>query len=207
MQTLSPTISPAIAKTITPRVSASEAASLSAIADSSVLQTALAGLDASLNDELDRYRHWLENGQTISYLNPFRPRAVSTQSIWTSPSLSDALSPIAPISETNSDRRTIQMPIMPPMATTTSPAINIASAELHQYKGLDSIDNFENPSFNEYADDGMGINSSTMATGQDDDEILQSFANDYADSYQESVDADNQIPIPSAPPEKVHYAA
>lgn len=87
---------------------------LPAIAQSSVLQTALAGLDASLNDELDRYRHWQDNGQTISYLNPFRPRAVSTQSIWTSPSLSDALSPIAPITEsTPNDRRTIQMPVMP----------------------------------------------------------------------------------------------
>ena len=41
-----------------------------------------------------------------------------------------------------------------------------------------------------------------MARGQDDDEILQRFANDYADSYQESIDADNQIPIPSAPSEK-----
>ena len=116
MQTLSPTISPTISRTYNPRGTDAETDFLSAIAQSSVLQTALAGLDASLNDELDRYRHWQDNGQTISYLNPFRPRAVSTQSIWTSPSLSDALSPIAPITDsTTSDRRTIQMPVMPPM--------------------------------------------------------------------------------------------
>jgi hypothetical protein len=37
-----------------------------------LLQKALDGLDTSLDEELDRYRHWQENGQTFSYLNPFR---------------------------------------------------------------------------------------------------------------------------------------
>ena len=140
MQTLSPTISPTISKTSNQRVTNSETDLLPAIAQSSGLQTALAGLDASLNDELDRYRHWQANGQTISYLNPFRPRAVSTQSIWTSPSLSDALSPISPIVDptTNGDRLTIQMPVMPPIGSgaSTNSSINISTAELHNFQGL-----------------------------------------------------------------------
>ena len=135
MQTLSPTISPTISKTSNQRVTNLETDLLPTIAQSSVLQTALAGLDASLNDELDRYRHWQENGQTISYLNPFRPRAVSTQSIWTSPSLSDALSPLTPIDPHEHEQRTIQMPVMPNLGTVSSPSINISAAELHRYKG------------------------------------------------------------------------
>ncbi|NMF57593.1 SPOR domain-containing protein [Pseudanabaena yagii] len=231
MQTLSPTISPTISPKISqtnPRVTDAETDFLPAIAQSSVLQTALAGLDASLNDELDRYRHWQENGQTISYLNPFRPRAVSTQSIWTSPSLSEALSPLTPPVEVNSDRRTIQMPVMPPLGTNTTDAI--ANAELHQYRGLD-LDSLDSPShsginadldravayaqsLHGYGDASMGINSPsdapniepTMAQipAPDDDEILQSFANDYsnnyADNYQDSVN--QEYPYPAPPAEK-----
>ncbi|WP_019501739.1 hypothetical protein [Pseudanabaena sp. PCC 6802] len=37
-----------------------------------LLQTALSSLDTSLDEELERYRYWLENGQTFSYLNPFK---------------------------------------------------------------------------------------------------------------------------------------
>jgi hypothetical protein len=37
-----------------------------------LLKKALDGLDTSLDEELDRYRHWQENGQTFSYLNPFK---------------------------------------------------------------------------------------------------------------------------------------
>jgi hypothetical protein len=235
MQTLSPTISPTISPKISqtnPRVTDAETDFLPAIAQSSVLQTALAGLDASLNDELDRYRHWQENGQTISYLNPFRPRAVSTQSIWTSPSLSEALSPLTPPIDINSDRRAIQMPVMPPMGANapTVDVVNIANAELHQYKGLD-LDSVDNPSHSDinadldravayaqslhgYGDVPMGINSPsdapniapTMAQvpAPDDDEILQSFANDYAnnyaDNYQDSVN--QEYPYPSPPAEK-----
>ncbi|GBO56411.1 serine/threonine protein kinase [Pseudanabaena sp. lw0831] len=190
-----------------------------AIAQSSVLQTALAGLDASLNDELDRYRHWQDNGQTISYLNPFRPRAVSTQSIWTSPSLSDALSPIAPIADpTTSDRRTIQMPVMPPMGTglLANPSINISAAELHNFKGLETLHSLESlngTGFEQdlpYAQDmngygeASGLTSPTMARAPepDDDDILQSFANDYADSSQENVEEESAYPIPNAPNEK-----
>lgn len=231
MQTLSPTISPKISQP-NPRVTNAETDFLPAISQSSVLQTALAGLDASLNDELDRYRHWQENGQTISYLNPFRPRAVSTQSIWTSPSLSEALSPLTPPVDINSDRRTIQMPVMPPIganAAVAADAINIANAQLHQYRGLD-LDSLDSPSHSginadldkavAYAQslhgyaDGSGINtpidaphiSPTMAQvpPPDDDEILQSFANDYAnnyaDNYQDSVN--QEYPYPTPPAEK-----
>jgi hypothetical protein len=222
MQTLSPTISPTISKTSNQRVTNSETDLLPAIAQSSVLQTALAGLDASLNDELDRYRHWQANGQTISYLNPFRPRAVSTQSIWTSPSLSDALSPIAPIVDptTNSDRRTIQMPVMPPIGTVSAvnPSINISTAELHNFRGLEALQSLENlndaglgqdlpyaQDMNGYGDATNGsLNSPTMAKipVPDDDDILQSFANDYADHYQESVDQESAYAVPNAPTEK-----
>ena len=212
MQTLSPTISapisPAIAKAANPRVSNVEADFLPALSQSLVLQTALTGMDASLNDELDRYRHWQANGQNISYLNPFRPRAISTQSIWTSPSLSDALSPIAPLTDNNSDKRSIQMPVMPPLAMSASPSINISSAELHKYKGLDSFNNLENTgldetsayaqNLNDYAGAGMDFDSPTMAKvpAPDDDEILQSFANDYSESYQDSINQESQVPIP-----------
>ncbi|WP_434687445.1 hypothetical protein [Pseudanabaena minima] len=222
MQTLSPTISPTISKTSNQRVTNSETDLLPAIAQSSVLQTALAGLDASLNDELDRYRHWQANGQTISYLNPFRPRAVSTQSIWTSPSLSDALSPIAPIVEpaTNSDRRTIQMPVMPAIGTVSAvnPSINISTAELHNFRGLEALQSLENLSdagvetdlpyaqdMNGYGEATSGsMNSPTMAKipAPDDDDILQSFANDYADHYQDSIDQESAYPMPNAPTEK-----
>ena len=161
MQTLSPNISSKSPKSSqsNPRGNDSET-DLPAIAQSSVLQTALAGLDASLNDELDRYRHWQENGQTISYLNPFRPRAISTQSIWTSPSLSEALSPLAPPVDINSsDRRTIQMPMMSSLEANpdaVNQSINIANAELHQYKGLD-LDSLESP--HGYGDEPNGINA------------------------------------------------
>ncbi len=231
MQTLSPTISPTISPKISqpnPRVTDAATDFLPAIAQSSVLQTALAGLDASLNDELDRYRHWQENGQTISYLNPFRPRSVSTQSIWTSPSLSEALSPLTPPVEINSDRRTIQMPVMPPLGANATDAI--ANAELHQYRGLDldSLDSNSHSGTNAdldravayaqslhgYGDASIGINSPTDAPNieptmaqipaPDDDEILQSFANDYANNYADNYqESDNQeYPYPAPPAEK-----
>jgi hypothetical protein len=181
------------------------------------LQTALAGLDASLNDELDRYRHWQANGQTISYLNPFRPRAISTQSIWTSPSLSDALSPIEPIADqnTNSDRRTIQMPVMGKVSASSpsiSPSINISTAELHNFRSLEnlhSLENLENTheetaydqDRNGYGNSTLGLNSAKVPEPSDDD-ILQSFANDYGDHYQDSTDQEVAYPIPSAPNEK-----
>ena len=218
MQTLSPTISPTISRAYNPRGTDAETDFLPAIAQSSVLQTALAGLDASLNDELDRYRHWQDNGQTISYLNPFRPRAVSTLSIWTSPSLSDALSPIAPISDPTSDRRTIQMPVMPAIGTglPANPSINISAAELHNFKGLETLHSLESLNGNGFEQDlpyaqdmngygeASGMTSPTMAKvpEPDDDDILQSFANDYADSYQENVDQESTYPIPNAPNEK-----
>ena len=232
MQTLSPTISPNITPTIAKKVA--DADILPAIAQSSVLQTALAGLDASLNDELDRYRHWQANGQTISYLNPFRPRAISTQSIWTSPSLSTALSPNAPEIEapiTHSDRHSIQMPVMPSISANISPAnissANISSAELHQYRGLDTLDQLEtiaehlpngenhhgeNHGENHRHEDNSPYTQNVHSYGDapkmaqnsmlDDDEILQSFANDYANSYQDTENQHNQVPIPSAPPER-----
>ncbi|PZU97774.1 MAG: hypothetical protein DCE90_06755 [Pseudanabaena sp.] len=202
MQTLSSPISPTISRKS--KVADAEPDFLPAIAKSSALQTALAGLDASLNDELDRYRHWQDNGQTISYLNPFRPRAVSTQSIWTSPSLSEALYPamISSSVEPQSDRRTIQMPVMPPIgAVDTGLVANISAAELHRYKGLEDLQKIENDlvdersayiqDMNGYGEDTLGSdrpNSPKMAQlpQPDDDDILQSFANDYAEQYQEA---------------------
>jgi hypothetical protein len=206
MQTLSPTISPTIAKLNNSKIADPENDFLPAIAQSSVLKTALAGLDASLNDELDRYRHWQENGQTISYLNPFRPRSISTQSIWTSPSVSEALSPITPL-ERSSERHPLQMPVMPPMGTGSS--INISMAELHSYRGIEDLKTVEN------RPDDHGINlpyvenlhkgepeptrmdSPTMAQvpEPDEDQILQSFINDYAEINQDNPYQDFE-PIP-----------
>ncbi|MEI6064177.1 MAG: hypothetical protein WCQ26_06265 [Pseudanabaena sp. ELA748] len=199
MQTLSPIISPTISKST--RGTDTETSSLPAIAQSAILHTAMSGLDASLNDELDRYRHWQTNGQTISYLNPFKPRAVSTQSIWTSPSLSDALSPIEPISESNiqsdvrGDVRTIQMPVMPPMglefSNNSSP--NLSIAELHNYRGLEDLYRSESFTENGIAEDMQGYT---------DDDILQSFANDYPDQYHDSTPQEVEYPLPSAPNER-----
>ncbi|OIP70469.1 MAG: hypothetical protein AUK48_13695 [Oscillatoriales cyanobacterium CG2_30_44_21] len=187
------------------------------IAQSSALKTALSGLDASLNDELDRYRHWQDNGQTISYLNPFRPRAVSTQSIWTSPSLSEALYPaIASPVESQGDHRKIQMPVMPPMGTGEGLSASISAAELHRYRGLEDLQNLENEIADErldYAQDMNGYGEATLAGDRpnspkmaplpqpDDDDILQSFANDYAEQYQEAANQDF-APIPNATNER-----
>ncbi len=230
MQTLSPTISPTISKTNNSKVTNAETDFLPVIAQSSALQTALTGLDASLNDELDRYRHWQDNGQTISYLNPFRPRSISTQSIWTSPSLSDALSPIAPVTDPNtSSARTIQMPVMPPIGSVSpaNPSIDLSTAELHNFRGLESLQSLEQLSgdtslerdfastqnMNGYGgatistEATSGFSSPTMAKvpEPDDDDILQSFANDYAEHYQDSADSfdqDSVYPVSNSPNEK-----
>jgi len=226
MQTLSPTISPTISRTSNPKVTVAETDSLPAITQSSALQTALAGLDASLNDELDRYRHWQDNGQTISYLNTFRPRSISSQSIWTSPSLSDALSPIAPVTDPNTiSARTIQMPVMPPIGSVSlaNTSIDLSTVELHNFRGLESLQSLEQLSsdtsldrdltrvqnMNGYGDATISgdvtssISLPTMAKlpEPDDDDILQSFANDYAEHYQDSadsVDQDSVYPVPNA---------
>lgn len=214
MQTLSPTISSKSSQANP--VGTKAETDLPAIAQSSVLQTALAGLDASLNDELDRYRHWQENGQTISYLNPFRPRAISTQSIWTSPSLSEALSPLTPPVDINSsDHRTIQMPMMPALGANPNAinqSINIAAAELHQYSygGSPSSTNADLDKAVAYAQslqhgyvDGSGVNTANNAPTMaqmpepDDDEILQNFANNYQDNYQDLGNQRHEYPIPT----------
>ena len=206
MQTLSPTISSTTHLTTSPEVTKPETNLLSAIAQSQVLQISLSDMDASLNDELDRYRHWQANGQTISYLNPFRPRAVSTQSIWTSPNmlLSETLSPIASSTEANSDRRTIQMPVMPPIGQSPNISAVISAAELHRYTGqnLDSLENLGLDEAPPYIDFGIETNSPTMAKvpEPDDDEILQSFADDYANDYQNSINQETEVPAFSAPP-------
>ncbi|MFZ4555112.1 MAG: SPOR domain-containing protein [Pseudanabaena sp.] len=233
MQTLSPTISPTITRkvnNINSKVADTEANLLPAIAHSSVLQTALSGLESSLNDELDRYRHWQANGQTISYLNPFRPRVISTQSVWASPSISEALLPPLEPPVDKRDQRTVQtavqMPVMPPLA-------NI-STEITANQGLDKSnkpDNFSNPNtgvgidnafastqtLNTYpnyaiaSDANIGNVSSDNSSGnfsagtkisEPDDDILQNFANDYANHYQNSINEESQIPIPHAPLER-----
>ena len=230
MQTLSPTISPTITRKVNnlnSKVADTEANLLPAIAHSSVLQTALSGLESSLNDELDRYRHWQANGQTISYLNPFRPRVISTQSVWASPSMSEALlPPLEPPVDKHPDQRTIQMPVMPPMAK--------ISTETNDNQGLDNSENISNANTGISAGIGAGIDNAfasnqtlsnypnyaiasdantgnissdnfsagTKNSEPDDDDILQNFANDYANHYQNSINEDSQIPIPSAPTQR-----
>ena len=70
MQTLSPNL---INRTSGALESKSTEDDLPSISQSPVLQAALVGLDVALDDELERYRHWQGNGQTFSYLNPFKP--------------------------------------------------------------------------------------------------------------------------------------
>ena len=229
MQTLSPTISPIITRKVNPNLNAkatdAEAYLLPAIAHSSVLQTALSGLESSLNDELDRYRHWQANGQTISYLNPFRPRVISTQSTWASPIMSEALLPPLEPPVDHRDQRIVQMPVMPPLA-------NI-STEINANQGLDRSNNPENFSNSHAGIDNAFASTQTLNTypnyaiasdahtgnitgnvspdnfsagtnnsEPDDDDILQNFANDYANHYQNSINEESQIPIPSAPLER-----
>jgi hypothetical protein len=110
------------------------------------------------------------------------------------------------------------MPVMPPMGAglPANSSINISAAELHNFKGLESLQSLESFSgrgFEQdspYAQDMNGYGeSSSMASPTmarvpepDDDEILQSFANDYADSYQQPIEQESAYPIPSAPNEK-----
>jgi hypothetical protein len=47
------------------------------LAQSSMLRSALSGLDTTLDDELSRYHHWQENGQSFSYLNAYQPLQLS----------------------------------------------------------------------------------------------------------------------------------
>ncbi len=222
MQTLSP-ISPT--KT-SQRVAYAEAESTSAIANSPILQTALNGLDANLNDELDRYRHWQENGQTISYLNPFRPRTVSGDSLWTAASLAE-LSPIAATGDFNSDPRhpnsasTLKMPMMPTLHT--MPPLNEQVSEFTNlsYENLTNLEAYVEQQAQRQSNARLNIESSaeplniptpeiTKPIAQpstlDDDDILQNFANDYAEYY-----GDNEqnlaapVPqMPSAPKSALH---
>ena len=237
MQTLSPTISPTITRKVNPNINSkatdAEASLLPAIAHSSVLKTALTGLESSLNDELDRYRHWQANGQTISYLNPFRPRAISTQSVWASPSMSEALLPPLEPPVDKQDQRTsqmsgqmpgqmsVQMPVMPPLGK--------ISTEINANQGLDKSNNQDNfsssntgidnafastqtlntyPNYAITSDSNAGnvspdnFSAGTKNSQPDDDEILQNFANDYANHYQNSINQESQIPIPKTSVEK-----
>ena len=233
MQTLSPTISPTITRKVNPNINSkatdAEASLLPAIAHSSVLKTALTGLESSLNDELDRYRHWQANGQTISYLNPFRPRAISTQSVWASPSMSEALLPPLEPPVDKQDQRTVQtsgqmsvqMPVMPPLGK--------ISTEINANQGLDKSNNQDNfsssntgidnafastqtlntyPNYAITSDSNAGnvspdnFSAGTKNSQPDDDEILQNLANDYANHYQNSINQESQIPIPKTSVEK-----
>jgi hypothetical protein len=200
MQTLSPTISPTLPKSPHSHPLQDH---VPAIAQSETLQTALAGLDANLNDELDRYRHWQQNGQTISYLNPFRPRAVPSQSIWTAPNLSEVLNASSsseakePLSSTHSARSAIQMPIMPPLSS-VHPLTNVPSPDL----AANAPDSPYYPEA-EVAESYANRPEPMMATTPplDDDDILQNFANDYAESFDnpQSNFADAQVSSPVYP--------
>ena len=224
MQTLSP-ISPTIAKPSS-RVTNPETELAPAIAQSPLLQTALSGLEASLNDELDRYRHWQENGQTISYLNPFRPRSVATDSVWTSASLAE-LAPIAPAIDINSDPHrqnsaTLKMPMMPPLSTIETLSSQARELNGLSYESLANLDltnldrytdqqSLQNQNLESFAEPTSSANPAmakpvSKSSTLDDDDILQNFANDYAEHYgqhdQNQSEFGQQIPIPSAPAPK-----
>ena len=115
------------------------------------------------------------------------------------------------------------MPMMPATGTVSassasiSPSINISTAELHNFRGLGNLHSLEDledthlekdvaydQDRNGYGNSTMNLNSPTMAKvpEPDDDDILQSFANDYADHYQDSIDQESEYPIPNAPNEK-----
>lgn len=76
-----PTLSPNLLVRTSGAIEAAEEEELPQISKSPVLQAALLGLDISLDQELDRYRHWQNNGQSFSYLNPFKSTQPLNQSI------------------------------------------------------------------------------------------------------------------------------
>jgi hypothetical protein len=196
-------LSPISAAKTNLRVAYAEAEPTPAIAHSPILKTALNGLDASLNDELDRYRHWQENGQTISYLNPFRPRAVSGDSVWTATSLAE-LTPIAPISDLNGDSRqsisanTLKMPMMPSL--NAMPPLHNQVGEFNNlsYENLTNLEAYveqQGQRQSNVRSDFDSVAAPTIAAPEfvkpmsqsstlDDDDILQNFANDYAEYYE-----------------------
>jgi hypothetical protein len=73
MHTLSPS-SPSTAKSNQP---AANAIARIALSQSELLGSALTGLDTTLEDELNRYHHWQDNGQSFSYLNAYQPLQLS----------------------------------------------------------------------------------------------------------------------------------
>lgn len=206
MQTLSP-ISPT--KT-SHRVAYAEAELTPAIAHSLILQTALNGLDANLNDELDRYRHWQENGQTISYLNPFKPRVVSVDSAWTASSLAELTPPsftgdLKGDSRHTSSGNTLKMPMMPTL--NAMPPLNNQVVEFNNlsYENLANLEAYVEQQVQRQSNvkSNVSANSSNaaepltasapevvkpmaQASTLDDDAILQNFANDYAEYYSDN---------------------
>ncbi len=89
------------------------------IASIPLLKKALDGLDTSLDQELDRYRHWQENGQTFSYLNPSR-----------SPSRSSVNGALA-----NAASASLQLPKMPLPSTPTNDRIAQNVSEIDSDRG------------------------------------------------------------------------
>jgi hypothetical protein len=68
------TLSPATAKS---NQSAAKAIEKVDLTQSEMLRSALTGLDTTLEDELSRYHHWQDNGQSFSYLNAYQPLKLS----------------------------------------------------------------------------------------------------------------------------------
>ncbi|CAN1209855.1 hypothetical protein TUMEXPCC7403_06495 [Tumidithrix helvetica PCC 7403] len=198
MQTLSPNI---ISRATEP----AEDEDLPSIAKSSVLQTALSGLDANLNDELERYRHWQSNGQSYSYLNPFRPSGKSS-----------AWSPVR--GDGRKDDRYVDNATLPtiPMNPSKIPARIDASAAIkelqlpHNQKVADDslrpfpyADVTQPEAFAYNAGYGSApsvqaanVTANTSARTVDDDELLRDIAN----SYQEQ-DEFVESPIAATPTE------
>jgi hypothetical protein len=163
---------------------------LPAIAKSSLLQSALNGLDANLNDELERYRHWQSNGQSFSYLNPFRPSGKS--SAWSpvraetwgdAQYASNASLPTIPMNPVRSaDDETIREMRSPNRKVTEEPLRpfpypDVAQTAASAYSGMNAAH----------------VTANTSARTVDDAEFLRDISNSYQEEeeFDESSEAVN----------------
>ncbi|NJK35355.1 MAG: hypothetical protein HC919_10605 [Oscillatoriales cyanobacterium SM2_2_1] len=104
-------------QTLSPNPMPSHDEPLPAIASNPALQAALNGLDTTLNDELERYRHWQRNGQTISYLHPFHARAAVPQIV-------EPILPKRPTAPKAPRNREPELPVTPSPFSTPEPEAN-----------------------------------------------------------------------------------
>ncbi|MEE3715970.1 hypothetical protein V2H45_04320 [Tumidithrix elongata RA019] len=197
MQTLSPNIT---SRATEP----SEDEDLPSIAKSSVLQAALSGLDANLNDELERYRHWQANGQSYSYLNPFRPSGKS--SAW-SPVRGDghkddryenATLPTIPMNPSKSPIRTdasaaireLQLPLNQKVADDSPRPFSYTDATQPDAFAYKASYGSAHPSMN-----AANVTANTSARTVNDEELLRDISN----SYQEQDEYVEPSVVPQTP--------